>query len=113
MKETANARTSLEATIAASKQVEMQIDLIASATTEQTAAAGEISESAGHISQLAGENAQGAEEAVEVLKNLASLANDLDSMIQQFKLDDDSQPGGKMAGRAAANLRPGLRPART
>jgi methyl-accepting chemotaxis protein len=47
MKETANARKSLEAIIGSSKQVEHQIQLIASAATEQTAASGEISESAG------------------------------------------------------------------
>jgi methyl-accepting chemotaxis protein len=113
MEETARARTSLEATIAASKQVEQQISLIATAATEQTAAAGEISESAGHISQLAVENAQGAEEAVEALKNLASLAAELDGMIRQFRLDEDTQSGGKMAGKTQASLRQGLRPART
>jgi len=47
MEETANARKSLEAIIGSSKQVEHQIQLIASAATEQTAASGEISESAG------------------------------------------------------------------
>ena len=56
MAETANARKSLEATIEASKQVEQQINLIATAATEQTSASGEISETAGQISQLAGEN---------------------------------------------------------
>jgi ABC-type transporter Mla subunit MlaD len=51
--------------------------------------AAQISESAGQISQLATENAQGAEEAVEALKNLASLASDLDGMIRQFNLESD------------------------
>ena len=74
LSETSRARKSLEAIIDSSKQVEHQIQLIATAATEQTAASGEISESAGHISQLATENSQGAEEAVEALKNLASLA---------------------------------------
>ena len=68
MGETAHARHSLEAIIESSKQVEHQINLIATAATEQTAASGEISESAGQISQLSTENAQGAEEAVEALK---------------------------------------------
>ena len=53
MEETSKARESLETTIASSKQVEQQIALIATAATEQTSAAGEISESAGQISQLA------------------------------------------------------------
>ena len=86
MNETSHARQSLEAIIESSKQVEHQINLIATAATEQTAASGEISESAGQISQLAVENSQGAEEAVEALKNLASLASDLDGMIRQFRL---------------------------
>jgi methyl-accepting chemotaxis protein len=88
LSETARARKSLEATIEASKQVENQIQLIASAATQQTAASSEISESAGNISQLATESAQGAEEAVEALKNLASLASDLDGMIRQFNFDN-------------------------
>ena len=54
LNETARARKSLEATIEASKQVENQIQLIASAATQQTAASSEISESAGksHSSPL-------------------------------------------------------------
>ena len=87
MGETARARQSLEAIIESSKQVEHQIQLIATAATEQTAASDEISESAGHISQLATENSHGAEEAVEALKNLAFLANDLDGLINQFQLE--------------------------
>lgn len=90
MNETSRARKSLEATIEASKQVEHQIQLIASAATQQTAASSEISESAGNISQLAIESAQGAEEAVEALKNLASLASELDGMIRQFRFESSS-----------------------
>jgi methyl-accepting chemotaxis protein len=90
LNETARARKSLEATIEASKQVENQIHLIASAATQQTAASSEISESAGHISEFATENAQGAEESVEALKNLASLASDLDGMMRQFKFDNST-----------------------
>jgi methyl-accepting chemotaxis protein len=99
MSETSHARQSLEAIIESSKQVEQQINLIATAATEQTSASGEISESAGQISQLSVENAQGAEEAVEALKNLASLANDLDGMIRQFRLDDGRQAGGKFVAK--------------
>jgi methyl-accepting chemotaxis protein len=88
LSETARARKSLQATIEASKQVENQIHLIASAATQQTSASSEISESASHISQLATESAQGAEEAVEALKNLAMLASDLDGMIRQFEFGD-------------------------
>jgi len=102
MDETSKARQSLEATIASSKQVEKQIHLIATAATEQTSAAGEISESAGQISQLAVENTHSAEEAVEALKNLSSLAGELDAMIRQFQLEGETQSGGKTLGRSAA-----------
>jgi methyl-accepting chemotaxis protein len=107
--ETARARTSLEAIIESSKEVEHQIHLIATAATEQTSASGEISESAGQISQLATENSQGAEEAVEALKNLASLANDLDGMIRQFRLDSDNQPGAAIGGKGQKSFQSTLR----
>jgi len=102
MAETANARKSLEATIEASKQVEQQINLIATAATEQASASGEIAESAGQISQLAGENVAGSEEAVNALKSLSKLANELDGMIRQFKLEDDGQSGGRISGTPKA-----------
>jgi methyl-accepting chemotaxis protein len=109
MDETSKARQSLEATIMCSRQVEQQIQLIATAATEQTSAAGEISESTGQISQLALENTNSAEQAVEALKNLSSLAAELDGMIRQFQLDEETQSGGRLSGgaRAAAprNLR--------
>jgi methyl-accepting chemotaxis protein len=97
MEETARARNSLEAIIDSSKQVEHQINLIATAATEQTSASGEISESAGQISQLSNESAHGAEESVEALKSLASLASDLDGQIRQFRLHEENQPGGRIA----------------
>jgi hypothetical protein len=48
---------------------------------------------------------------VEALKNLASLASDLESMIKQFRLDDDSQSGGSIAAKGQPLFRAGLRPA--
>jgi len=106
MEETANARKSLEATIEASKRVEQQINLIATAATEQASASGEISESATQISQLAVENSQVAQEAAESLKNLAALANELDAMIRQFKLDGEKDAGGGFASNAKNALAP-------
>jgi methyl-accepting chemotaxis protein len=102
LNETNRARKSLEAIIESSKQVEHQIELIATAATEQTSASGEISESAGQISQLAMENSQGAEETVQALKNLASLAGDLDSMIRQFNIDGDRQGGDRLSAKPQA-----------
>jgi methyl-accepting chemotaxis protein len=111
MGETAHARRSLEAIIESSRQVERQIELIATAATQQTSAAGEISESAGQISQLAVENSQGAEEAVQALKNLASLASELDGMMRQFNLEDRNRPDDG-AGRHEPDFRSSFRPVR-
>jgi methyl-accepting chemotaxis protein len=86
LKETAHARSSLEAIIESSNQVMSQIHLIATAATEQTSASGEISESASHLSALSVENSQAAEEAAEACKNLAALATGLDGIIRQFRI---------------------------
>jgi methyl-accepting chemotaxis protein len=109
MQETSHAHNSLEAIIQSSKQVEHQIHLIASAATEQTAASGEISESAGQISQLSTETAQGAQEAVDTLKDIASLASDLDGMIKKFRIDDGRQIGREVRGRAKSQLQTTIR----
>jgi len=115
MDETGRARRSLESIIESSRRVEHQIQMIATAATEQTAASGEISESASHISQLATENLQAAEEAVEALKNLSGLAGELDGIIGQFTLDGDgSRSGSSFAAKShPAVRRPALRPARS
>jgi methyl-accepting chemotaxis protein len=86
LSETAQAREGLDQIIEVSKKVERQIELIASAATEQTAASGEISESANHISQLSNESSHGADETEVALKSLALVVNDLNAMIQQFQL---------------------------
>ncbi|WP_420238746.1 HAMP domain-containing methyl-accepting chemotaxis protein [Telmatobacter bradus] len=111
LKETSRAHQSLEAIIDSSKHVEHQINLIATAATEQTAASGEISESAGQISQLSNETAQGAEEAVEALKNLAELASDLDGMIRQFQIEQARQNGGRLTGSSRPAYQSTLRTA--
>ena len=115
MGETAHARKSLEAIIESSQQVEHQIHLIATAATEQTAASGEISESAGHISNLATQNAQGSEEAVlATRKNSLQLASDLDGLIHQFQLDDNSRGArSSSSARREPGSAPALQPARS
>jgi methyl-accepting chemotaxis protein len=113
MGETANARRSLEEIIQSSRHVENQINMIATAATEQTAAAGEISESASQISQLSSETSQAAGEAVETLKNLASLAGDLDGLIRQFRLESGHQPGGRINSRTPQRAQQALTPIRT
>jgi methyl-accepting chemotaxis protein len=105
--ETSRARQSLAVTIESAREVEHMIRMIATAATEQASAAGEISESATHISQLAVENSHAAEETADGCKQLSELANDLDGVIRQFHLNDESQPGGNFRGKATeATTRP-------
>jgi methyl-accepting chemotaxis protein len=86
IQETNHARQSLQEIITASQHVEHQIQLIATAATQQTSASAEISRSAGEISILSVDNTRGAEETAEALKEISSLAGDLDGIISRFKL---------------------------
>jgi methyl-accepting chemotaxis protein len=97
--ETSRARQSLDAIIESAREVEHMIHMIATAATEQTSAAGEISESATHISQLAMENSHAAEETADGCKQLSVLANDLDGIIRQFRLENENQPTSKRENR--------------
>ena len=106
LSETANARKSLEAIIESSQQVEHQIQLIASAATEQTAASGEISESASRISNLATQNAQGSEEAVHAPPGALQAGF-------RSRWDDPPVPARRRRCRARAlRCRPGASPHR-
>lgn len=105
--ETSRARQSLEAIIESARNVEHMINLIATAATEQTSAAGEISESATHISQLSLENSHSSEETAEGCKQLSVLAHELDGAIRQFRLSQDYQSGANLT------MRPGAAPARS
>jgi len=96
--ETSRARASLEAIIGSARDVEHMIQLIATAATEQTSAAAEISESATHISQLATENSHAAEETADGCKQLSVLASDLDGIIRQFRLSEEHQSGSSLRG---------------
>jgi methyl-accepting chemotaxis protein len=100
--DTAQAQSSLAAIISSSRDVEHMVQLIATAATEQTAASGEIAENTGYISQLAGENTQASEEIASACSSLSILANDLDGLIRQFRLDDDVQQGSRQGRSAAA-----------
>jgi methyl-accepting chemotaxis protein len=103
LNETAGALASLESIIMSSKEVEGQIQLIATAATEQTAASGEIAESASQISHLSTENSQAAEEAAAACKNLSELAANLDGIIRQFQIADGTQQVNRLSGTRRAN----------
>jgi methyl-accepting chemotaxis protein len=104
LNETSRARTSMESIIRSSNEVENQIQLIATASNEETAASSEISESASYISNLATQNCQATEETTEACKNLSALANDLEGIIHQFRFEDDTPPASRPSHP------PGVRP---
>jgi methyl-accepting chemotaxis protein len=112
LQDTANARNSLELIIASSHEVELQTQMIATASTEQAAASKEIAESASEISKLATENAEDAEYADQAGKKLSGLVGEMDQVIHQFRLDSEEQRGGNRTAAPAA--RPATRtPVRT
>jgi methyl-accepting chemotaxis protein len=74
------------------------------AATEQTAASNEISESANQISNLATDSAQASEDAAAASKNLSELANDLDGIIRQFQIGDESEPDHKLHDVRSRNI---------
>jgi len=113
IEETTRARQSLAAIIDSSRHVEQQIQLIATAATEQTSASGEISQSAADISRLSEENTRGAEQAVEALRGLASLAGDLDGIIRQFQLEESAPAGSAFSARRPTAASLSLHPARS
>jgi methyl-accepting chemotaxis protein len=91
IRETAEACTSLDMIISSANEVEGQISMIATAATEQTAASREISESASYLSNLALESAQSAEDAAAASRNLSELACDMDGVIRQFHIGEETQ----------------------
>ena len=50
---------------------------------------------------------------MEALKNLASLASDLDGMIRQFRMETEHQADRTFAGKSQPAARPSLRAAHT
>jgi hypothetical protein len=50
---------------------------------------------------------------VETLKNLVSLAGDLDGLIRQFRLESGHQPGGRINARTPQRAQQALMPMRT
>jgi methyl-accepting chemotaxis protein len=84
--ETNRARQSLQAIIESSKEVEQQIQMIATAACEQTSASAEIADSVNQISQLTTANLASAEESSAACKNLSALASGLDTAMHQFRV---------------------------
>jgi len=87
LSETTRAGRRLTTIANSSRQVEQMIMMISLATSQETSASNEIAQSAKEIFQLSSSNSQAAEKAAEACKSLSCLANDLDTIIRKFRID--------------------------
>lgn len=90
----AKARQSLEEIIQSSKDVDHQVQMIASAATEQAAASQEIASSASEISSLSAASRAASEKIVTESVTLSELAQQLYAVLGEFRLENtDRTPG--------------------
>ena len=94
--ESQNARRTLEAIIDLAHRSEEQIAMIATASTEEAAASGEISKSLARICEISALASTGAAETTQASRDLSRLAADLDKEIMSFQLADR---GGARSGK--------------
>jgi len=100
----ARASDALKGIIENSARTESMIGLIAGAATEQSAASAEISRNVANIADAAQQASTSASQAASATEELSRLANELESVVRQFRLEGT-------AGRRSATER--LHPAAT
>jgi len=66
------------------------VALIATAATQQTSASSEVSHSMEKIAQMIEESSSAADQTASTCKSLAELASNLDTAVNQFRLDEHS-----------------------
>lgn len=86
MAQTEDARETLDAIITFARRSEEQIAMIATASTEQSAAAGEIGKALTGISHVSAGFSHGAEETLQASQGLSKLAGDLERELRTFRL---------------------------
>jgi len=100
--ESRSARQTLEAIIDLAHRSEEQIAMIATASTEEAAASGEISRSLARICEISALTSTGAAETTQASLDLSRLAADLDKEIKSFRLNDDVMERSSREQRFAA-----------
>jgi len=85
---TEKAGASLEAIIAAAKEVEQMISQITGAVTGQTSTAEQINSSVTQIAAIAHQSAAGTRDSAKACQSLSNLAANLQKMVGRFKLDE-------------------------
>ena len=113
LKDTRAVEQSLAANVENAKTMEQMVHLIATATTEQAAASGDIANTATQISRLASDESHSAGETAEACRNLSHLAEDLKGMIGQFNLSEGhggrkGSDGGRAVGYSTVALTAGV-----
>ncbi len=100
---TSRAGDSLKQIIHMSEQVGEMITHIATAATEQSSATEQINNNMDQIAKLVKESSDGARESAKACQDLSGLALDLQKLVSNFKLDDNS---GKRPSSHANQKRP-------
>lgn len=86
----AKAADALRGIIENSERTESMIGLIAGAATEQSAASSEITRSVTNISDSASQASTAASQTASATEELSRLANDLETVVRQFRLEGGS-----------------------
>jgi methyl-accepting chemotaxis protein len=91
VKATSQAGDALKEIIHMSEQVGEMITQIATAATQQSSASEEVNNNMEQIARLVKESADGAQQSAKACQDLSALALDLQKMVQNFRLGDESR----------------------
>jgi methyl-accepting chemotaxis protein len=98
---TAKAGASLEEIIKAAQLVGDMVTHIATASTQQASTAEQVSSNMEQIAKITHESAAGAQQSAKACEELSALALDLQQVVNQFKLADESTGGRTDSGARA------------
>ncbi len=101
---TSQAGTALQQIIQMTEQVTEMIAHIATAATEQAATTGEINSNVEGIARIAGNSVVSTQQTTSALNNLSALADDLQGLVGQFRLD--SNPNRSEVSQQSKRRRP-------
>lgn len=101
LQRTSSAQATLDTIISVTKRSDAMVSVIASAATEQASVSTEISESINLISHMIEKTSSSADESSNACQSLRQLAANLDAIVKQFRLDNQSR---KRMGSAQLQL---------
>ncbi len=92
----------LAAIVNGSQQVSSMIQSIASASEQQSSASEQISRNVESITAVTKQAAEGANQAAAAVTQLSAKAEQLQSLVNQFKVDNDRQPASEQLAESAS-----------